>query len=395
MGKTNIDILDVMIVLAKRKKFIVIVTFLVTTAVIIYSLLATKYWKSSVSFLTISQTETPAMISQSLLGGMGASFLGMEGGGDALNHINIIKSRSFSEQIIREFGLIDYFEVEDPDSLVVMELAVKLLHEKMLRVSLDGETGMITITVETKDRYLSSDIANAYFNKLEQYFLANKMSKGREGRLFLEQRVEEFEKSFTELNNKIEQLQKESKIVDIDAQKEQIVTLYANIVAQKTEAEIELEYTKRFAGENSPVVKGLAEKVAVFNEAITEMESGSSPMRPRYMVNIDDIPDINSRFLQLNLNIEIQRKVIEYLYPQYELAKLEEVKDLPTFEIYDAPQIAGIRSKPKRAITVIVSTVAAFIFSCILALILESFQGENREKILAIKAALFRKRKQS
>jgi len=56
---------------------------------------------------------------------------------------------------------------------------------------------------------------------------------------------------------------------------------------------------------------------------------------------------------------------------------------------------AGIRSKPKRALTVVISTVAAFILSCLLALIIESLQGENKEKTQAIKAALFGRKKAS
>jgi len=42
----------------------------------------------------------------------------------------------------------------------------------------------------------------------------------------------------------------------------------------------------------------------------------------------------------LTLNIEIKKKVIEYIYPQYELAKLEELKDMPTFEVIDSPREA-------------------------------------------------------
>ena len=139
----------------------------------------------------------------------------------------------------------------------------------------------------------------------------------------------------------------------------------------------------------------LAEKVKLLKKKVQSLEKNKSDLVPEYIVEIDKIPDISMQYAQMMLNTQIEKQIMEYLYPQYEMAKLEEVKDLPTFELYDVPQIAGIRSKPKRAITVIVSTVAAFIFSCILALILESLQGENRDKILAIKAALFKKRKQS
>lgn len=97
------------------------------------------------------------------------------------------------------------------------------------------------------------------------------------------------------------------------------------------------------------------------------------------------------QYAQLMINVDIKKRIIEYLYPQYELAKLEELKDLPTFEIYDQPQIAGIRSKPKRALIVVITTLAAFLFSIVIVMLKESLLVENKEKIEQIIGALKRK----
>ncbi|HNT52395.1 MAG TPA: hypothetical protein PKH19_03265, partial [Candidatus Syntrophosphaera sp.] len=84
----------------------------------------------------------------------------------------------------------------------------------------------------------------------------------------------------------------------------------------------------------------------------------------------------------------------EYLYPQYELAKLEEVRDLPSFDILDRPSLAGLRSKPKRAVLVSVVTFAAFLLACLAAVILENLLVVHRDKTERI-LSLFRRRKQS
>jgi uncharacterized protein involved in exopolysaccharide biosynthesis len=42
---------------------------------------------------------------------------------------------------------------------------------------------------------------------------------------------------------------------------------------------------------------------------------------------------------------------------------------MPSFQVIDAPREAGMRSKPKRAVLVIIVTLAAFIFSCVLAMV--------------------------
>ncbi len=380
MNKKNIDIIDILIVLAKKRKFIIITTFIVTVAVIFYSLVATKYWKSSVTFLTISQTQMPtSVVPQALMGGMGASMLGLEPGGDALSFLKIIQSRTFSENIIRKYDLIDYFDITDADTLVVMEQAVKQLQDDVLDVDLDLETGMISIAIETKNRYLSSSIANSYYQLLEKYFIETKMSKGRQRRLFLEDRVADFEKSFAKLTKEFEEFQEKYNIIDIDSQKENIVALYAEIVAEKIEVEIELEYSKRFLYDDVHQIRSLQDKVGVLNKAITDIESSESERKPKYIINLDDMPSLNNRFLQLSLNLEIQRNVIEFLYPQYERARLDELSDISTFELVDEAIPSGKRSKPQRGKMVVIGFILSLFLSSLIAYTHEIFTTTDRK----------------
>ncbi|HNQ44709.1 MAG TPA: hypothetical protein PKI59_09775, partial [Candidatus Cloacimonadota bacterium] len=109
---------------------------------------------------------------------------------------------------------------------------------------------------------------------------------------------------------------------------------------------------------------------------------------PKYIIQIDKIPDLSMRYAQLMINAEIKKKVLEYLYPQFELAKLEELKDLPTFEVYDQPQLAGMRSRPKRALIVVFTTLAVFMLSCVVVLIWEGLFRQNKAKLDEIVAAL-------
>jgi uncharacterized protein involved in exopolysaccharide biosynthesis len=392
MKKIDIDILDILIVLAKRKKFILITTFIITVAFIIYSLLATQYWKSSVSFMTISQQQTALPFSGGFLGGLGATFLGQGATGSAQNYINIIRSRNFSEKIINRFDLIEYFEIKDKDPLVIMEKAVLNLNENVLSAGYEIETGMITFTIETKDRYLSRDIAQAYFEMLEEYHLTSKMSKGRERRMFLEQQISAFEENFARLTNQLEAFQTEHRVIDLQAQTEAIVKQYAELAAQRMETEIELEYARRFMAEEAEIVVTLTKKLAVIDNRIKEMEKSGKEVGPKYILDIDKVPGVNNQFIQLNLNIEIQKKVVEFLYPQYEQAKLDELSDISTFEIIDSPVPAGLRSKPRRALIVIIAFALSLIVSSLFAYTYEVFTNTPRKnKLKSFFDELFRR----
>jgi|SRR5690554_1392313 len=394
MGKSGIDIFDILLVLAKRKKFIIITTIVVTLAVLIYSLLAPKYWVSAVKFLPVSQERSAIPMAQQLLGGFGASFLGQELTGTAKNHTNILMSRTFSERIINRFDLIDYFKITDPDPLVRMELAIKDLLEKVVSTEIDIETGMISIFVETKDKFLSRDIANAYYEMLEDYNINTKMTKGRERRIFLEERISDFEETFARHTGKLEKFQSEHRVVDLQKQTESIIELYAEIVASKIEAEIELEYNLRQLSEESPIVMTLKQRIATLNEAIENLERGEEGINPNYIVNIDDIPGLANQYMQLNLNVEIQTRIIEFLYPQYEQARLDELSDISSFELIDEAVPAGLKSRPKRAIMVIAAFLASLILSSLFAYAQEILNETHRkEKLQALMHELFRKKK--
>ncbi len=85
----------------------------------------------------------------------------------------------------------------------------------------------------------------------------------------------------------------------------------------------------------------------VIEEKIKSLEKSGSDLVPEYIVQIDKIPDLAMQYAQMMLNLEIEKKIIEYLYPQFELAKLEEVKDLPTlrFMMHLNWQSSGLNPK--------------------------------------------------
>jgi uncharacterized protein involved in exopolysaccharide biosynthesis len=106
------------------------------------------------------------------------------------------------------------------------------------------------------------------------------------------------------------------------------------------------------------------------------------------MIKIDNIPDIALQYAQLMINLDIQKKVYEFIYPQYEAAKIEEMKDMPTLDIVDYPREAGLRARPKRAILCIIATLIGLIVSLILAVIKNTLEN-NTEKVNNIRTIIF------
>jgi len=378
-----------------RAALVITICCLVAIAAIIYSLVVPQYWESKATLMPIAESGGLSSLGGGIMDILGSGLLQTDKYDMAVDFIYIMQSRKFQEEVIRKFNLIPYYKIDEPDTLKAMELAVKQLSESTMQIFYDQKTYLVNIIAETKNKELSRQIVQYHLDSLNKYILHSKMSKGRQKREFLEKQVNNHLQTVDSLSTQIRDFQKTNRSIDITQQTQAQLELYSEIVSEYMQTEIEHSLALSQYSSDSPAVIALAEKMQLLKQKIKSLENSGSDLVPEYIVQIDKIPDLAMQYAQLMLNLEIEKKIIEYLYPQFELAKLEEVKDLPTFEVYDAPQLAGIRSKPKRALTVVLSTVAAFILSCVLALIVESLQGENKEKITAITTALFHKKKVS
>jgi capsule polysaccharide export protein KpsE/RkpR len=373
MKTKEIDILDILLILAKHKKFIFFTTLIVSIIAVIYSLLATQYWISTATILPSSDKNDSFSISSSFLGGFASSMLGGEQS-NAYTLTGIMQSRTFSLDVVKKFNLIEYFEIEEPDTLISYEAAIKSLIENVVDFGINEENGFLSIGVETKDKYFSADIANYYWMKLDEYNKSVRMTKGKQQREFIEKRLVEVKESIDILSNTLNEFQKKYNTIDLEEQAKSVVSLYSDLVSEKITNEIELEFSKQFFSEANQKIENLEIRNDILNNKIKEIERNSGKLKPKYILSIDDIPDISLEYTQIVLNLEIQQKIYEYLYPQYESAKIDELKDLPTIEVIDKAVPAGLRSKPKRARFCVIMFFIALLISSIYCFAYEMFR---------------------
>jgi uncharacterized protein involved in exopolysaccharide biosynthesis len=86
------------------------------------------------------------------------------------------------------------------------------------------------------------------------------------------------------------------------------------------------------------------------------------------MLRLGNSPQILMSFLRYQREVEIQSKIVSFLLPVYEQAKIEEKRETPTIMVLDKPYIAEKKTKPKRLTMVIVFTFLGFVVSTLLYL---------------------------
>ncbi|HQC58550.1 MAG TPA: Wzz/FepE/Etk N-terminal domain-containing protein [Candidatus Syntrophosphaera thermopropionivorans] len=387
MEKREFDFFELIRLIIRNRKFIIIFVAVVSVAAVIYSLVTPQIWRSTATFYVIGDQTSTLPFNIEGLSGLTAGLMGTTNSQNAISAVTAMNSRQFSEKVIRHFNLIDYYKITTKDSLKAMDSALKMLHTKTMKIGSDPETGLVTVSADTKDKKLSRDIVNYYLQQLDIYNREEKITRGKMNREFLEARVNETRAEIDSLLLALKDFQQRHNAVDIEAQTSSLIKSYSDIIATKMSTDIELELARKNYAENSPIVLELKDRSEALAKQIKQLEAGKEPLKPRYLIDIGSLPDLATQYAQLKMNLEIKSKVYEFLYPQYEAAKLEELKDLPTLDILDTPREAGLRVRPKRAVMCIIAFALAVVVSIIIVLIKNALEL-NKERWQEIKKEL-------
>jgi len=386
--RKELGLFDLLYVIAKHKWLVIVFTAVFAVGSIIYALVTPKHWVSKTVIVPVADNASLSGLDSGLLGMIGSGLLSGSKTDPAVEFVSIMRSRSFRERVINEFDLLKYFKLTDNPRDEAMELAVFKVSSKLAKINADEESKMITVRIETKDKLFSKKIAEFYLAELQDYLRNNRGSKSKLQREFLESQVAVTKLTIDSLATAVKQFQQKNRAIGLDEQTASLITLYSESISDFYKAEMEYNVALKQYGEGSPVLEELASRRDYLKTKVKELEGSGSKLMPEYVIQIDRIPDLSLQFAQLKLNLEIQKKVFEYLYPQYEIARLDEARDMPSFDILDPPSMAGLRSKPKRALLVSIVTFMAFLLACFVAIVKENVINTHKAEIDRVLSAL-------
>ena len=152
--------------------------------------------------------------------------------------------------------------------------------------------------------------------------------------------------------------------------------------------------------EQNPQVKALRESVAQLKEQLRRMESSPEGQKVSGDVFIatSQVPELGLQYARLMRDFKVQETLYELLTKQYEVAKINEAKNTSTLQVLDDAFVPDRKSKPKRALMVLLATFAVGFLAVLAAFVREfgeRMDGEDRQRWEAIKkAARLRKRRE-
>ena len=282
------------------------------------------------------------------IGGLASDLLGVKSSGALF--VGILGSQTVQDGLIDEFRLQKVYH----DSKI--EDARKDLAEHT-DVSEDRKSGIITIAATDHDAKRAAAMAQAYVNELDRLVAQVSTSSARRERIFLEGRLQNVKTDLDLAARNFSDFASKNTAIDIPAQGKAMVEAAAGLQGQLIAAQSELSGLRTIYSDNNVRVRTVEARVNELDKKLNEIGSGGTqgggksdnPLYP----SIRQLPLLGVTYADLFRQTKIQETVYELLTQQYEMAKVEEAKEIPTVKVLDAAIVPTKKTFPPRAVIVL------------------------------------------
>jgi len=137
-----------------------------------------------------------------------------------------------------------------------------------------------------------------------------------------------------------------------------------------------LNVMKRTYGEDSPLTLKAEIGVQELNKKINSLNAGKevSDDGVNLLIPFKKAPGLGYRFFKIYKDLEIQYKILEFVQPMYEQAKVEEVRNTPSVLVLDHAGPPERKARPKGSLYFVISFFASTFFGLLIVFTLEGLK---------------------
>ncbi len=370
-GDDEISLLDLLIVLAERKRIILAVTAVFAVGAIIVSLVLPPRYTATATLLPPQQGSSMGAALASQLGNLGG-MAALAGGSLGLKNPNdmyvaMFKSRTVEDAMVQHFGLMQEYHAKFPSD-------ARKAFESHASVDGSGKDGLIRISVEDRDPKRAADVANGYVDqfRLQSQHLA--ITEASQRRLFFEQQLGQAKDNLANAEEAMKQTEQKTGVIQLDSQARALIESAASLRAQVAAKEVQIQGIRTYAtGENSQVVQAQQELDSM-RAQLAKLGGSEDSTSGGLIVPKGQVPEASLEYVRKLRDVKYSETIFDILARQFEAAKLDEAKQGALIQVVDPAVPPDHRTSPKRGLIVIAVTVVGFLVGILVALLQAGFR---------------------
>jgi len=379
----NFEFIDYFVLIVKWKKFLVI-SFLLSLIIgylAIFFLIDEKFDSTALIIPAEGGDVTGISSIMKSFTNLPINVPGLSGSkGSTDIYTTIIYSRKSLQKLVDKFNLMKEYDDKNIDETI-----------KALRSDItadETEKGAYEITVRSSSAKKAADMTNFLVDQLNLTLIDLNTAKAKENRIFLQKRYEDVKTNLLASQDSLVKYQRKSGIIFAEEQAKSSVEAYAKLESEIFAKEIEVNVLTKLFGEDAPQTQQAKIAYSEFQNKFQKIKSGSE--KPELLLPIANLPEKAMTYLRYFSDVEINKKLMEFILPLYEQSKFEEQKSIPFIQIIDRGAIPVKKSFPPRILFTLL--LAVFITSSFLFIIIlkEKFKNSENLKLKFIKENVFK-----
>lgn len=363
--KKDPHMMDYMMLWVTHRKKVMIIT-LASAIIFLAVTYIMPFTYSSIAMLMPPEKEKVGGL-MSFLSGSGALDLMKGQENPALDQFkNVIDSRAVSETLAKDVRLRKYFSAFDTsfDAIAFFirnSMTSEPLRNGVMTVQVDIKTQWFPSSEQKEEaRLLTSYLANKYVQQLDYYNRHRLMTSSRLLREFTEneynKRMMQLDTAYAHLQN----FQEENKAVALTDQLSATVTSAAMLASEVQQLEMQLAVEEREMTANSARASMIRAQLEEAKMQLRRYDDGSIG---EYSIALNKVPTLTRKLAKLMREVKLLETISAFLRQQLEQEKLNEQRNIPTFNLLDTAVTPIRKSSPKRSAMLILGAIAGIVLS--------------------------------
>ncbi len=386
----------------KHRRRLVRVTTISFIVTLVVAFVIPKRYKSVASIMPPDQQSSGAMMLAAMasrsgsLGGLGSLAGSLLGGHTTTAlFVNLLHSSTVSGCLIDRFNLQHVYRKR-----YRIDAAKHLANRTT--ITEDKKSGVITIAVEDENPMRARDLAQGYLDELNKLVTQTTTTSAHRERIFIERRLHSVQADLEHAQLELSEFSSRTSTVDIKEQTHAMVDAGARVQGELLVAQSGLQSLRQIYGDGNVRVRETEARIASLQRNLEKMTGSSAPLVPQAAGGYSATSDANDKgelypplrqlprlavpYADLYRQVRVQEAVYELLTQQYELARIEEAKNVPVVSVIDAPGVPERKSFPHRLLLTLVLTFLSFAITAALILLRDhwsNFDLRDPRKMLA------------
>jgi uncharacterized protein involved in exopolysaccharide biosynthesis len=314
--------------------------------------------------------------------GMAADMLGLKSSGALF--ISILKSDAALDDLINRFDLRKAYWVS------TYKQARKKLASRTT-IDEDKKSGVITIIVSDRNKERATALAQAYLDELNKMVATLNTSAAHRERVFLEGRLVVVKQELDASSKDLSEYSSQHSTLDLKEQSRAMLEAAATLQGQLIAAQSELRGLEQIYTPYNVRVKTVRARIDELQHQLEKL--GGAPTTPEpdldseeLYPSIKQLPLVGLTYADLFRRVKINETVYEVLRREYELARVQEAKEIPVVKVLVPAEFPEKRSGPPRPLIFFGGIVLSLLLGCAWVLGKDAWaktHDENPKKLFA------------